>query len=1172
MNYTILTKYIHEYMFAWFALLLWHYHLKITKIFRQLKRILDILATDEESVTDLHEYYQHHQEELMRIVSILNPKAPLLLEDPDIVDEDDKSLESQTKPTTPSKSYTGDLTIYQDGYFAQKSLRHLSEDQIDLDKLLNRPEPPDSKNPLKTIKKIKDNFFSKKFNKRSSKPDIQDDQVSIKSTSSETSRISLSDIKKEIKKIKKLKMPTIITETTEDDGVGMASILARSVLHANTSLACIAESQDSENSRTSTLRRTSESEPNVAISDEGQTRPQSATGNVPENDPNNAPEIHCGSLENIKSNETVQPERKISESCPTSPMVMRNKNFLEPPEDKDFYGSVSSALSADSSEIYSSTDEDDESYDMKNEQEQMQTTSSVIQSVLGDVNFMAEMESKRSDMEIKTLDKTGDKELTLEHIKNLEHDSIDFSSSFGANVGDKTVLTKEENTAQPSIAASSSTCVPSKSNNSHHIKLHNPFAHKQASKSISAPVSPVEKKSFIYRSSKKIKRKLSKISKNSMIKSLSHYSLLPKKKHTDPKTAMSQPGSASDVTSKAPSDTVLGSPFLSYADLLSLDKQGFTSMTQLHKSDEHVSSKAFMYIGSEPVSRSSLSGPSFSRDDHHFSEQRSFKKERQIKPTGLVHTAMETILMDKVESLLILTSPDPNKTEDKKFFDDVNEKLEKVQGTREADVKPKGLIHSALETVLIDKVESLLLPTTPDPVKYGDKKFFDDASKKSERDRRSRSKSHCEDVHIKSKVVGTTEESKGLVHSAMETMLIDKVQALLLPTTPDAKSIEKQFFKDPSDKKDNEVNVKSLPPDHVESDDRKSYVDVRRKSDRDGRSRSKSHSEDVHIKSKGEKAPVESKGLVHSAIETMLIDKVQSLMLPTTPDAKSAEKQFFKDARDSKIENTKEIIPKLHSKVLDTKTVDIKSHSEREDLKTVEEKTQKKDKSINVSDKRNEKNPSEEKHSCDVLEKIKPVEVEKDKTTVKNDEKSQVKEKPNGKSTSKQLEKKERKLIRQDSVDSTGSATSSKMSKDVSNITSCKLTHAPMLQHFHPILSGAPLETIPSLPESSIDRSESLDTERVDINGVSVCCNSHAACGVDRSERERDRERDKCERDRGSPRHARHESYGGREPMGSVQQNASLNSTSTPLGIHRRSSDSDLSVTPKGEMLIPLNH
>ncbi|XP_045779186.1 uncharacterized protein LOC123876855 isoform X1 [Maniola jurtina] len=986
----------------------------ITCTQQQLKKVLDILATDEESVTDLHEYYQSHQEELMRIVSILNPKVPLLLDDPENFDDDEKSLESQTKAATTAKSYTGDLSIYQDDYVAQKSLRHLSEDQIDLDKLLNRPEPPDSINPLKKIKKIKDNLFSRKFNKRSSKPDIQDDTISLKSTSSETSRISISDIKKEIKKIKKLKMPKIINETTEDDGVGMASILARSVIHAQTSLACITESQDSENSPCSTLRRTSESEPNVAISDDDKTRPQSAMKK--ESEQKNMPEIHCGSLENIKSDETVQTERKISESCPTSPMVSRNENFLKPPGDNDFYGSVSSALSADSSEIYSSSDEDDESYDMKSDQEQMETTTSVIQSVLGNANFMAEVKRKPIILDRLTIEKTNDKKPIDDNFKNFERGI--YGSTSGTNVDvDKKIIDKEKANTE----AGNSTCVPTTSNSSHHLKLHNPFAHKKAQKSVSAPSSPVEKKGFIYRSSRKIKRQLSKISKNSMIKSLSHYSLLPKKKHVDPKTAISQPSSASDVTSRAPSDTVLGSPFLSYTDLLSLDKHGFTSMNQLHRSDEHVGSKAFMYIGSEPVSRSSLSGPSF-KDEHHFHEQRSFKKQHaKHKSVGLVHTAMETILMDKVDSLLIPTSPNLAKTDDRKFFDDVNEKLEKVQGT---ETKPKGLFISALETVLIDKVESLMLPTTPDPVKGKDTKFFDDVNEKFKKDESSQHKHHAAHVPIKSKVEGAIIESKGLVHSAMETMLMDKVQSLLLPTTPDG--------------------------------------------------------------------------------------------------TKAKDKQFFSEEKDVKALNKN---PETDGTKL----------NEGKDL-TGE------DKQLEASDKKDVKLPGNEKTHT---------------------------ERPDNERGS---EKKDRKLVRQDSIHSTDDTVSCKMSKDKdSSITPCKLTHAPVLQHFHPILSGSPLETIPSLPESSIDRSESLDVEGVDkdsTNGVSVCCNSHAACGVDRSERERDREKERCDKDKGSPRHARHESYGGKEPVGSVTvQNASLNSSSTPLGIHRRSSDSDLSVTPKGSSL-----
>ncbi|XP_053615323.1 C2 domain-containing protein 5 isoform X3 [Plodia interpunctella] len=60
----------------------------------------------------------------------------------------------------------------------------------------------------------------------------------------------------------------------------------------------------------------------------------------------------------------------------------------------------------------------------------------------------------------------------------------------------------------------------------------------------------------------------------------------------------------------------------------------------------------------------------------------------------------------------------------------------------------------------------------------------------------------------------------------------------------------------------------------------------------------------------------------------------------------------------------------------------------------------------------------------------------------------------------------------------------------------------------------------------------------------------------------------RSDKDKGSPRHARHESYGGKDPVPpATNQNSSLNASSAPMGIHRRSSDSDLSVTPKGSSL-----
>ncbi|CAH2095069.1 unnamed protein product [Euphydryas editha] len=839
------------------------YHTNIPCTQQQLKKYLDILATDDESTADLNQYYQSHQDELLRLISILNPKATALLDGPDTFDDDEKSLELSTSKQSGQKNYPGDLSIYQDDYVSHKSLKHLSEDQIDLNRLLNREYPTDSAGPLKTIKKIKENLFTKKFNKRSRKSDVQDDQVSLKSTSSDTSRISLTDIKKEIKKIKKFKVQKLLkVENKQEEGYGMASILARSVIHADRSLARISEHQDSEASPSSTLRRTSESEPVLSISDdESNKKKGNAAGDIPE--------IHCSSLENIKCSD-VEPERKISESCPPTPTAIRSDNLLKLPGDIGYFGSVSSALSAESSEIYSSSDEDDESFGMKSDIEPtLETTSSVVQSVLShevDLNFVAQMERKLTDLESSKQEDANNKN---KDDNLIESDNKDVNKSICDS--EKELQKESPSKIEPEIVeaktslAKDHTCVTK--SNSHSIKIHNPFAHKKASKSISAPSSPIEKKGFMYRSSKRIKRQISKISKSSMIKSLSHYSLLPKKKHIDPKTALSQPGSASDVTSKAASETVLGSPFLSFTDLMSLDKEGFNSFNRLHKSDEVISpSKVSMYIGSEPVSRASLSGPSSVKDENHFHEQKSFRKEKsRLKPTGLVHTAMKTILIDKIESLLIPTSPDPN-NKDQKFFADVNEKLEEVEKAQIKENSNKGSIH-------------------------------------------------------------------------------------------------------------------------------------------------------------GQKL--------------------------------------------------------------------------------------------------------------------------------------------------KENETKHRKLVRQDSIHSTADSISSKMSKDTeSNVIPCKLTHTPVLQNFHPILSGAPLESIPSLPEGSVDRTESLDVAGVEsTNSVSVCCNSHAACGVDRSERERDKcDRDK-DKDKGSPRHARHESYGGREPVVTTVQNASLNSSSTPMGIHRRSSDSDLSVTPKGSSL-----
>lgn len=1098
--------------------------------FRQLRKYLDILATDAESITDLNQYFQHHQDELKNLLNILNPKTPALLDDPENVDEDDKSIILTRQSSI--KSYAGNVSIYQDDYVSQNSMRHLSEDQTDLNKLLKRNDDTDSDStgPLQTIKKIKTNFFKKRFgsvrSRKSEQSDKQDDQISLQSNSSDTSRISLSDIKIEFKKFKRIKKPKFRKGFANklDEGIGMASILARSVIHAHTSLACIAETQDSEHSPCSTMRRTSESEPMINMPEDMARIVSTETG-IDANDfetKRNVPDIHT-SLKNINTTETgdVNAQRKLSESCPTSPMVSRSSNHLKLPEETGYFGSIS--LSGESSEVCTSSDEDDESSDQKTDTEKsVETTSSVVQSVLNNNGanavFITQMDKKLCSLQVVTPEPS---EIT--HQEVIDDDRPEFSSEESESSGSSSNVHENENNENEKIeegtdktTTACSTLTPKQ--NSLHFKFHNPFSHKKVSKSISAPSSPIEKTGFVYRSSRKIKSQFSRLSKSNMIKSLSHYSLIPKKKHVDAKTTLSQPGSTTDVPSKAPSETVLGSPFLSYADLVSLDKDTSDVHKTLHKSDEIGHSKVTMYIGSEPASRASLSGPSsifHGKEGDHYYEHKSHRKP-SIKPTGLVHTAMETILIDKVQSLLVPTSPEITPSKEQQFFDHVTEKLEKVEENRikyedhkhiktefEDDIsrndehqylkvgypgkeKPKkhSLVHTAMETILMDKVQSLLIPTTPDTIETEEKLFYD-VNKTIERveetgSRQPENIDHCQtSFACESSIPQHKREKDSLMQTAIKTMLIDKIQTLI-PTSSEPITLhEQQVIEQNNQTEENSEDIKNnkhsslihtamdkmqslLPPvplDIIDLPLTKESDIVEKDKDRDS--------------------------LFHSALETVLIDKVQSLLVPTTASQKNTDEGLLTSPDDPQIED---------------------------EIKT------------------------------------------KDRN--------------------------ERKLVKQDSIHSiVESNESRKMSKEIeTNIIPCKKTK-PVLQHFHPILGGAPLETIPSLPETSFDHSESLDIEGVErssdvqaenqclecdseTNHASVCDNSHAACRFDRNEKERE----KCDKEKESPRHARHESYGGREPVLPVlqTQNSSLNSSSTPMGIHRRSSDSDLSVTPKG--------
>ncbi|XP_063617935.1 C2 domain-containing protein 5 isoform X3 [Cydia splendana] len=384
---------------------------------QQLNKYLDILATENESTTDLNEYFQTHQEELQKLLHILNPKTSSMLDETENIEDEENEKSFELSRQASIKSYTGNYSIYQNEYGPHDSMRHLSEDQTDLNRLLNRNDDYNDMGPLKKIKHFKTNIF-RLGSMKSRKSDQADDTISIKSNVSDTSKISLSDIKNEFKKLTRLKTPKLrkAFANKSDEGIGMASVLARSVIHAHTSLARISETQDSDPSPSSTLRRTSESEPTINVSDEEQANRDSESYDNKSlgSDKRTLPAIKFSSLVNVSTDEEAEPtegrQRKLSESCPSTPVVAR-KNLLKLPGDVGYFGSVSSALSADSSEAFSSSEEDDESSIKTDTEKTYETTSSVVKSVLNNkVNpvFIAQMDKKLSVLECNTPDLQDD--------------------------------------------------------------------------------------------------------------------------------------------------------------------------------------------------------------------------------------------------------------------------------------------------------------------------------------------------------------------------------------------------------------------------------------------------------------------------------------------------------------------------------------------------------------------------------------------------------------------------------------------------------------------------------------------------------------------------------------------------------------------------------------------
>lgn len=170
------------------------------------------------------------------------------------------------------------------------------------------------------------------------------------------------------------------------------------------------------------------------------------------------------------------------------------------------------------------------------------------------------------------------------------------------------------------------------------------------------------------------------------------------------------------------------------------------------------------------------------------------------------------------------------------------------------------------------------------------------------------------------------------------------------------------------------------------------------------------------------------------------MDKVQNLLVPTSPNPMQKNEQKFFDDVNEKLEKVEEDRNR--------------KESENEKQKTLNVETQNK----NVGETKTEKHVTSERVVHDEVKN------ENENSTSETKEESK--------------DKKDKKLVRQDSVHSISE--SRKMSNEIEpNTNSPRVPHAPMLQHFHPLLSGPKLETIPSLPETSLDHSQSIDTDGI---------------------------------------------------------------------------------------------
>ncbi|XP_077286731.1 C2 domain-containing protein 5 [Arctopsyche grandis] len=386
----------------------------------QLKKYFEFINLDKSENIKSDMPYSHQLTES----DILNRLPPLAIYG------DDQLNQTQTEINSVSFTNTGENS----STMTQDDEKHMLQELLRQEDLRQDVSKKSLKKSIKKLRNSSQNLFNKKMRSMKTKRfDFSNDEetadrASISSICSDRSaKFSFTDIKNEIKRKSNLKSRLLKKSPDGGDGSGMAALLVRSVMHAHSSLDCIKESLES-NSPSSTLRRSSKSQPKIEIPSATNKKTSPELSIVIDTPPNTSPiegdhaenpfKLQFLSLDNISLNSdnpsgklNLAPIKRVSESCPTTPKESMITNpYLSIPSDGNLAASSISSTMCSSDE-YSSSDADD-SDEISDGNKiisdcNLDTVSGVVRSVMEhqiDSNVISHMDEKLQNISPKSIE------------------------------------------------------------------------------------------------------------------------------------------------------------------------------------------------------------------------------------------------------------------------------------------------------------------------------------------------------------------------------------------------------------------------------------------------------------------------------------------------------------------------------------------------------------------------------------------------------------------------------------------------------------------------------------------------------------------------------------------------------------------------------------------------